>query len=770
MSFKVPQLTSLQPNNTSATWTRPGDWITITDAAGECQFLVNDIGSATFTLRTDYTKPAAQNFYIDWGDGVTTTISATGQTDTAHTYTIGSGTACTLGYTTFEIRVYVDAGATISQCQFIQSTVNGVTQLPFAATGLLEAYFGDGIGITNYNQYFYTVLLATSFSGAGFFWLKYVKLPANSDNVTSMGETFYQCVALARVTMPTSMSTISQSNAMFYNCRVLESITFPSNATGMTSFSNMFNLCYNLTSVTFPTTLNSVTAADNAFTSCRKLNNITLPSMTSCTNYSNAFSFCFGLKNVKFTSWTATGVAITLTTMFNQCFSLTSFIWPTTAAIGTTFLGGLTSMFEACFSIQSVFFPEYLADTAVPNLHSGIFGFNDARALTTIVYPSSVNALVRPWSIGQCPNIVSITMPLTMNSLGNVTQFSFTGCYRLTSIAIPSTTSPAFIGYSFSSCYSLNNVTIPASFSNVTSMSNMFNNCYSLESITLPAIMNSCTSFSGTFTNCVSLKSVTMPTSMTAATSIGSMFNNCHNLTSVVFPATMNAVTFAGSVFTACYNLSSVTLPTSMTGATTFSAIFNGCNSLQSITFPATIGAAVLTDFNGAMNQCASLVSVTLPTTQSTSLNASSMQFLFGQSPNLTTVTNMDKLGPTSTTVGTVISATNFAVYTPQLTSTVDLYPRLTQLQVQGTATYRSKISNVRLRNTGASQWTGTSPQINVSYTDMSTAQLNTLFADMAAQPVVVSKTIDITSATGAAGLTAADRLVITSRGWTITG
>ena len=52
----------------------------------------------------------------------------------------------------------------------------------------------------------------------------------------------------------------------------------------------------------------------------------------------------------------------------------------------------------------------------------------------------------------------------------------------------------------------------------------------------------------------------------------------------------------------------------------------------------------------------------------------------------------------------------------------------------------------------------------------MSTAQLNTLFADMVVPGAIVSKTIDITSATGAAGLSAGDRLVVTSKGWTITG
>jgi len=178
MSFKVPLISGIRAYNTATVWTRPSDWIAITDAASEVHFLVNDIGSAIFTLRTNYTKPASQNFYIDWGDGVTTTISATGQTDTAHTYTIGTGTACTLGYTTWKIRVYVDSGATISQCQFIQGTVNGVTQIPFSAIGLLEAYYGEGIGITNYNIYFYCATAAGNFAGSGFLWLKYVKLPA----------------------------------------------------------------------------------------------------------------------------------------------------------------------------------------------------------------------------------------------------------------------------------------------------------------------------------------------------------------------------------------------------------------------------------------------------------------------------------------------------------------------------------------------------------------------------------------------------------------
>jgi hypothetical protein len=82
----------------------------------------------------------------------------------------------------------------------------------------------------------------------------------------------------------------------------------------------------------------------------------------------------------------------------------------------------------------------------------------------------------------------------------------------------------------------------------------------------------------------------------------------------------------------------------------------------------------------------------------------------------------------------------------------------------------RVDVQSVRLLNTSTGQWAGTSPQINVSYTNLSTAALVQLFNDMAAQGTVTSKTINITGATGAAGLTAGDRLIITSKGWTITG
>jgi len=85
-------------------------------------------------------------------------------------------------------------------------------------------------------------------------------------------------------------------------------------------------------------------------------------------------------------------------------------------------------------------------------------------------------------------------------------------------------------------------------------------------------------------------------------------------------------------------------------------------------------------------------------------------------------------------------------------------------------STQKANVQAVRLLNVSAGQWTGTSPQIRIDNTNMSTAQIVQLFNDMSTQGNVVSKTINITTATGTAALTAADRLIVTTRGWTIIG
>jgi hypothetical protein len=147
-------------------------------------------------------------------------------------------------------------------------------------------------------------------------------------------------------------------------------------------------------------------------------------------------------------------------------------------------------------------------------------------------------------------------------------------------------------------------------------------------------------------------------------------------------------------------------------------------------------------------------------------VNVNTLSTTFAQCSNLNSLINFDKVGSLGATP-LVNAGANTFMSIPSISFSCPL----NLLAVNNTSSnLNNNVQAVRLLNTSAGQWTGGSPQINVSYTNMSTANIVQLFNDMAAQGNVVSKTINITGSTGAAGLTPTDRLIVTSRGWTITG
>ena len=179
---------------------------------------------------------------------------------------------------------------------------------------------------------------------------------------------------------------------------------------------------------------------------------------------------------------------------------------------------------------------------------------------------------------------------------------------------------------------------------------------------------------------------------------------------------------------------------------------------------PSTVSSSTTT-YQNLANNCISLVTLILPTTQTSLITT--IQSFVQLCGSLTTITNLNNIG--SLTATPLVLATTLT--NNNLVTSLSFSCPFTTLSVNGvSATNFSKLNSLRLLNVSTGQWTGTSPQINVSFTSLSTSALNILFADMAAQGTVTTKTINITSATGTAGLSAADRLVITSKGWTITG
>lgn len=734
MAFNVP-INSIAPLPIPADWVRPSDWIAITDTANEVQFLVADTGFKAFSIRTTFTRTSG-NIYIDWGDGVTDTITTTATTTTNHVYSTG-GTPCSRGYNTFKIRIYGDATCVITNVQHL-SNISVTGGNSFYNIGLLEAYYGDGTcNGTAFNQSFYSNNINVGYST--FNLLEYVKFPATVTWTAVLSSMFRECRNLYVVVMPTSAASLSTLNSCFLNCSNLLDIQIPSNSTLINDLSNTFSGCTNLRTVSFPTTLNECTTFATTFSNCSSLKNVTLPSINKAINLLNTFQNCLSLQWMRFTSLPAP-------------------ISPSTVVTLAPFFG--------CRSLQNIYLPSTCSTNAIYDL--GNFASNCVN-LKNIVFPTNLNASTMSSAFASCSSITSITLPTSMPNLVDLTS-AFGNNFLLRNITLPSTVGATItLSSTFSTCISLQSITIPSGWI-ITNLNNTFSGCTNITSITLPNnAQNSCTTIGNMCTNCSKLETIVMPTSLNLVNTLANTFGNCTALRSVTFPSTMNAVTTSSNCFSGCFELDSVVLPTSMSACTNFGGMFGSCYNIKSITMPATVSAST-TSYGSLFQYCSSLTSLTLPTTQ-TSVNTSITQMFTGCG-YLTTISNLDKVGSlTATPLVTATIAQGNGTWANNIT-TLSFSCPITQLTLNGSSTTQNfnKLNSLRLLNASAGQWTGASPQINVSFCDLSTSALNTLFADIAAQGNVVSKTINITSCTGAAGLTAGDRLVLTSRGWTITG
>jgi hypothetical protein len=736
MAFYLPIQNYLKPKSTPANWVRPVDWITITDSANEVQFLVADTDLATFTIETTFTKNSGTNLYIDWGDGVTNTISTATSIFTNHTYAIGTGTPCSRGYTTFKIRVYADATSVITICNHVAPRAASVSGSVAYVLGLLEAYYGNNV-CTALAPIFTSIPIAaiSSFPGVStFHYLEYVKLPTTV-TYGNMQVIFQNCIRLFVIVMPTSGANFTNFQLCFHNCINLLDITFPSNATGITSLNTTFLNCLSLRTVSLPAALNSCTIMTQCFGSCISLKNITIPSINLCIDLISIFSGCAGLLWVKFNALPsfASPTSVNAASIFLNCVSLENVYFPSTCSVNARYI--LNSAFQSCSNLKSLIFP---TNFDVTNLTSS---FASCIGISQIIFQNGFS---------NCSGLTS----------------SFSNCINLDTLTLPSTMTSGTVDMSntFFGCRSLTTITIPSAY-NIGSLSSTFNLCTNILTITLPNnSQNNITNMSNTFSSCFNLTTITMPTSLNNVNTLASAFSDCNKLQSITFPATMNIVLSIANAFLRCNSLTSVTMPTSISNCSNFDSAFSGCYKLTSITLPATVSAST-TAFNNVFSTCASLKTITLPTTQTTSLT--SINGTFFQCGSLTTINNLNKLG--SLTATPLVAADTLTFN--NLVTTLQFNCPLSKLTVNGqSATNFNLLNSLRLLNTSAGQWTGTSPQINVSFTNMSTAALVQLFNDMAAQGNVVSKTINITSATGAAGLTLANRQIITTKGWTITG
>jgi hypothetical protein len=247
---------------------------------------------------------------------------------------------------------------------------------------------------------------------------------------------------------------------------------------------------------------------------------------------------------------------------------------------------------------------------------------NNMPAATVIpsTYKGKRVSTVEDGAFANCKNMVSITIPLNINTIGTKI---FEGCSNLTTVYY--NTTYADINNPFLSVESIKNVIFGSAYvplyaaynntniKNVTVLSNVqyidsyaFQGCTNLETVTIENGVHRIMACS--FYGCKALKNVTIPSSIIF---IGNTaFRDCSSLSSITLPA--NLTSLGGEVFWNCTSLTSISIPGNIKQIPY--GLFYGCKNLQSVSYSNQITSIDSYAFNG----CSSLTSLTIPKTVKT--------------------------------------------------------------------------------------------------------------------------------------------------------
>jgi hypothetical protein len=271
-----------------------------------------------------------------------------------------------------------------------------------------------------------------------------------------------------------------------------------------------------------------------------------------------------------------------------------------------------------------------------------------------------------------------------------------------------------------------------------------------------------------------SLRFVRFHPIMNSVTTMLRALEGQNNLEKVIMPEQMNSLTVLDYFVSKCYSLRSISFPPSLPALTSMKYTFQ-YSGIETIEIPAT---PLCTSFYFLFYECYRLRSITF-LGESYPL-VTDIGFIFGSTPSLMSINALNLPGLTSVNIdvyalrecdflnfGSPNIATSITFLASNLLSfrTNALLSRLslTNSSLVGGALYN--LQSVRLLN-ASSPFSGASPQITVRNSLLGRDALLQLFNDL---PVLSGKTIDITGCIGTSSITATDRMIAISKGWSVT-
>jgi surface protein len=538
-----------------------------------------------------------------------------------------------------------------------------------------------------------------------------------------------------------SVNSVSLFGNEYYNPRI-ERFRLLEKGPSVTNFSNLFSGYQNLQKVEINADTSNVTATQNMFYGCNALKTIPYFDTSNVTTMLGMFSGCSSLVYIPLLN---TSKVVTMSSMFSGCINLRY-----VPELDTSKVTDMTSTFNVCINLKKI--PKF-------NLSSctlASYMFNTCGSLEELPDMDFSKITTAANMFRSCSNLKRVPKILKLDSVGSL-QAVFRDCYSLQNLVIsviaPTTMFEAFIGCvnlktikflnmdgtgsitrfqsAFANCFNLEKIEGLKNTQNVTEYYNAFVNCVNLHTIEDGIDINSTNNANDlrtTFQNCTSLEYIPFLTTGSGTTqNMTDTFNGCRKLKELPYIDTSNVNTFLRA-FYLCTNITE-SPSYDFSNTTTLHAAYQYCNNLKTIP------------------------PINAP-------NATNSSFMFYVCYSLSDYSGSIDLSGVTTGYGMFSTCYSLRRLPPLTLSSMNTNGSMDSNTTAGRFFY----FNYSLRDV---ELNGLTRKVDLRGTQFDRDGLVKIFNSLGT--AAGSQVINITAVPGAADLSAADLLIATSKGWTVT-